>query len=745
MIGGYNSLPLRVVPSSAGGGYFATYQARRTVTGLRRTFYAFLDAQGNMINNNEVSTNSLQEGYSTVAVDPVSGKPLYAWHADVDNDSRLEVMFTSDAFIAGIAGLFNDPQIIVDNPITLTSPAGNITTDNEFIWPCAVIGPSPIAGKRRVYVLSRNYTTHAYGPSENAYIRYADFDIDMIEGGIPLVWNTSNFTIPELDQWNEGDMWRRASLALTCDDNGNLYYCGYHYAYDPVSEMDVQEADLDVFKCTNYGMGTWSRMSAYSDLPSWNPPASPNGDGGFFLDENGNPYADNELKWVIMNSGHLNASIDGENRIHIPALWGLRNADGAYYKNLQVVKEFIFNPNAGAYQLFSIKEVYPRKDDGNGHDAYYQPWDTEQPWGVVDAWDMDANGVYSPQMATIWPFAQWDETLYNDAMMFHYNNVKVTEANNHGMMAMVWQDSQRARWYHVDGDTTYVNYANTPEIYIAISPNNGWTWYDPIVLNNVNTPQLAGMKPKWVYPADKMIFMGYNGSYNKVGKLGLIFYNDYDWYTSCMTPPVGVTNPGGQVMFMELQITVPEYYEDPIYVEMPSTNLPSGTYNGAIDVTLACATWGASILYTTDGSNPLVNGTTYTGPIHISQTTTLKAVGYSTFLEPSGIITRVYEIGVANPENPDTPLVTGISQLYPNPFSGSLAIKLGFKEANQDYQLKIYNLKGECVYEIQGIGTGKLDLAWDGTSDTGRRLPKGVYILSFKSGSTKQTRKITLM
>ncbi len=56
MIGSYNGLPLRVIPSSAGGGYFMTYHGRRQPTSTRRAFYTYLDAQGNVVSNNEITS-----------------------------------------------------------------------------------------------------------------------------------------------------------------------------------------------------------------------------------------------------------------------------------------------------------------------------------------------------------------------------------------------------------------------------------------------------------------------------------------------------------------------------------------------------------------------------------------------------------------------------------------------------------------------------------------------------------------
>jgi hypothetical protein len=51
-------------------------------------------------------------------------------------------------------------------------------------------------------------------------------------------------------------------------------------------------------------------------------------------------------------------------------------------------------------------------------------------------------------MVSDWDFPYWDSSVHSDAMMFHYNNTKVTEANGQGMLAVVWQNSWRARQYN---------------------------------------------------------------------------------------------------------------------------------------------------------------------------------------------------------------------------------------------------------------------------------------------------------
>ena len=66
-------------------------------------------------------------------------------------------------------------------------------------------------------------------------------------------------------------------------------------------------------------------------------------------------------------------------------------------------------------------------------------------------------------------------------------------------------------------------------------------------------------------------------------------------------------------------------------VHAPVISLASGTYSGTQEVTITCATPGAAIYYTTDGSEPSANnGTLYDGnAISISESVTLKAVAVS--------------------------------------------------------------------------------------------------------------------
>ncbi|MCK4292749.1 MAG: chitobiase/beta-hexosaminidase C-terminal domain-containing protein, partial [Planctomycetes bacterium] len=68
-----------------------------------------------------------------------------------------------------------------------------------------------------------------------------------------------------------------------------------------------------------------------------------------------------------------------------------------------------------------------------------------------------------------------------------------------------------------------------------------------------------------------------------------------------------------------------------------------GFYDTAFSVTITCETPGATVRYTTDGSEPtLSHGSTANGPIPISTTTCLRATAFKTGWLPSNVDTQTY-------------------------------------------------------------------------------------------------------
>lgn len=79
-------------------------------------------------------------------------------------------------------------------------------------------------------------------------------------------------------------------------------------------------------------------------------------------------------------------------------------------------------------------------------------------------------------------------------------------------------------------------------------------------------------------------------------------------------------------------------------VATPTFSPEAGAYTSAQTVTISCATAGAAIRYTLDGSTPTASSTLYSSPITISQTTTVKAIGIKSGMDNSYVATAEYTI-----------------------------------------------------------------------------------------------------
>lgn len=79
-------------------------------------------------------------------------------------------------------------------------------------------------------------------------------------------------------------------------------------------------------------------------------------------------------------------------------------------------------------------------------------------------------------------------------------------------------------------------------------------------------------------------------------------------------------------------------------VSTPAFSPAGGTYTTAQTVTISSATSGATIRYTTDGSTPTASSPTYTGPITVSSTKTIKAYAVKSGLTDSAVAAAAYII-----------------------------------------------------------------------------------------------------
>ncbi|MDD3051141.1 MAG: FISUMP domain-containing protein, partial [Candidatus Cloacimonetes bacterium] len=133
-------------------------------------------------------------------------------------------------------------------------------------------------------------------------------------------------------------------------------------------------------------------------------------------------------------------------------------------------------------------------------------------------------------------------------------------------------------------------------------------------------------------------------------------------------------------------------------VATPTFNPVAGTYTTGQSVTISCATSGATIRYTTNGSDPTPSSPVYSSPVNISSTTTLKAKAFKTDWNPSSIATAQYTI---------TGIYGTVTDIDGNVYQ-TLII------GNQEWMVE--NLKVTRYRNGDQIPTGHTNSAWGGLS-----------------------------
>lgn len=89
-------------------------------------------------------------------------------------------------------------------------------------------------------------------------------------------------------------------------------------------------------------------------------------------------------------------------------------------------------------------------------------------------------------------------------------------------------------------------------------------------------------------------------------------------------------------------------------VAVPTFSPNGGTFAASVSVSLATATSGATIRYTTDGSTPTSSSATYSGPFTISSSATVKAFAAKSGMADSAVVSATYTIS-SSPDSTNNP------------------------------------------------------------------------------------------
>ncbi len=81
--------------------------------------------------------------------------------------------------------------------------------------------------------------------------------------------------------------------------------------------------------------------------------------------------------------------------------------------------------------------------------------------------------------------------------------------------------------------------------------------------------------------------------------------------------------------------------------------------------------------------------------------------------------------------------------LGPNPFRDAIVIKFAIRNPQSVISLSVYDATGRMVKDFAQLPNNYV--VWDGTDDTGRRLPAGVYFVRLDAGDFRQVEKAILL
>jgi photosystem II stability/assembly factor-like uncharacterized protein len=82
----------------------------------------------------------------------------------------------------------------------------------------------------------------------------------------------------------------------------------------------------------------------------------------------------------------------------------------------------------------------------------------------------------------------------------------------------------------------------------------------------------------------------------------------------------------------------------------------------------------------------------------------------------------------------------------PNPAQGPVTVRYSLAEQSP-VRMLIYNIAGQVVRMLvdEPLGPGRYQTVWDGTDNTGREVPSGVYFCELRASGLRSTRKVMLL
>ncbi len=163
----------------------------------------------------------------------------------------------------------------------------------------------------------------------------------------------------------------------------------------------------------------------------------------------------------------------------------------------------------------------------------------------------------------------------------------------------------------------------------------------------------------------------------------------------------------------------------PDTVKTPTFNPVAGEVAKDTKVKIECATEGAKIYYTVDGSVPTAESTEYTAEITIDKDMTVKAIAVKEGMVNSLVAEAVYTVKETANEVQE---LAGV-RIYPNPTDGDFNVV-----APADANVEIFNAAGVLVKRM-AVAEGNVQLRLDNS---------GIYFVRVRANGQTAVKKLVV-
>ncbi len=302
-------------------------------------------------------------------------------------------------------------------------------------------------------------------------------------------------------------------------------------------------------------------------------------------------------------------------------------------------------------------------------------------------------------------------------------------------MSLGWQHAwspDRQQWRNV------CNAALTAGVILSVAAGNeGDQQNQNPVPDNVRTP--GDVPPPWLHPDQDTI-----GGLSSVVTVG----------ATCSNDSIADYSSRGPVTWEE----IPPWYDYPFFPQM-GLNDPDISAPGHLVTTTSNAHDSAYTTFAgTSGAAPVAAGAMAlmlskypdSMPAFIDSTLEITSVdlglpGKDNTYGAGRLDCYEACIGVEERTETVSPTFSTMLQISPNPFSKKTDIRYEITD-NSRIELKIYDATGSFVkqWDHPTIQLSNY-IIWDGTDESNRKLPSGVYFLEFKAGDDKETKKLLLL